>query len=220
MASYNDFYGYTDNTIIVNGVKMTMKEYNAFRREKAKNKNKRKPKKQLNEIQLLPNDIKTLMKSTKVFKSLVAYYKNGYRQWGNIHREVLKIDNMGGKFILVVSAIETTNKHITDICNLAKHSNKAVFGMIQDLSYKMTDLQRKLMNLHNVVTGSGIINSPFNAHEVINGKGRRLGLKILMYRTEDAIIAINTIIYKLQQLAVIPNSIYDNTSILKYGTMK
>lgn len=220
MASYNDFYGYTDNTIIVNGVKMTMKEYNALRREKAKNKNKRKAKKQLNEIQLLPDDIKTLMKSTKVFKSLVAYYKNGYKQWGNIHREVLKIDNMGGKFILVVSAIETTNKHITEICGLAKHSNKAVFGMIQDLSYKMTDLQSKLMDLHNVVTGSGIINSPFNTHEVINGKGRRLGLKILMYRTEDAIIAINTIIYKLQQLAVIPDSIYDNTSILKYGTMK
>lgn len=218
MASYNDFYG--DNTIIVNGVKMTMKEYNALRREKAKNKNKRKAKKQLNEIQLLPDDIKTLMKSTKVFKSLVAYYKNGYKQWGNIHREVLKIDNMGGKFILVVSAIETTNKHITEICDLAKHSNKAVFGMIQDLSYKMTDLQSKLMDLHNVVTGSNIINSPFNAHEVINGKGRRLGLKILMYRTEDAIIAINTIIYKLQQLAVIPDSIYNNASILKYGTMK
>ena len=220
MASYNNLYRYTNNTIIVNGVKMTMKEYNALCREKAKNKNKRKAKKQLNEIQLLPDDIKTLMKSTKVFKSLVAYYKNGYKQWGNIHREVLKIDNMGGKFILVVSAIETTNKHITEICDLAKHSNKAVFGMIQDLSYKMTDLQSKLMDLHNVVTGSGVINSPFNAHEVINGKGRRLGLKILMYRTEDAIIAINTIIYKLQQLAVIPDSIYDNTSILKYSTMK
>lgn len=220
MASYNYFYGYTDNTIIVNGVKMTIKEYNLLRKKKATNKSKRKAKKQLNEIQLLPDDIKTLMKSTKVFKSLVAYYKNGYKQWGNIHREVLKIDNMGGKFILVVSAIETTNKHITEICNLAKRSNKAVFGMIQDLSYKMADLQSKLMNLHNVVTDYGIINSPFNTHEVINGKGRRLGLKILMYRTEDAIIAINTIIYKLQQLAVIPNSIYDNTSILKYGTMK
>ena len=112
MASYNDFYGYTDNTIIVNGVKMTMKEYNAFRRENVKNKNKRKTKKQLNEIQLLPDDIKTLMKSTKVFKSLVAYYKNGYKQWGNIHREVFKIDNISGKFILVVSAIKATNKHI------------------------------------------------------------------------------------------------------------
>ena len=218
MASYNDFYG--DNTIIVNGVKMTIKEYNLLRKKKATNKSKRKPKKQLNEIQLLPDDIKTLMKSTKVFKSLVAYYKNGYKQWGNIHREVLKIDNMGGKFILVVSAIETTNKHITEICNLAKHSNKAVFGMIQDLSYKMTDLQSKLMSLHSVVNGSGIINSPFNTHEVINGTNRRLGLKILMYRTEDAIIAINAIIYKLQQLAIIPDSIYNNTSILKYGTMK
>ena len=218
MASYNDFYG--DNTIIVNGVKMTIKEYNLLRKKKATNKSKRKPKKQLNEIQLLPDDIKTLMKSTKVFKSLVAYYKNGYKQWGNIHREVLKIDNMGGKFILVVSAIETTNKHITEICNLAKRSNKAVFGMIQDISYKMADLQSKLMSLHSVVNGSGIINSPFNTHEVINGTNRRLGLKILMYRTEDAIIAINTIIYKLQQLAVIPNSIYDNTSILKYGIMK
>ena len=218
MASYNDFYG--DNTIIVNGVKMTIKEYNLLRKKKATNKSKRKPKKQLNEIQLLPDDIKTLMKSTKVFKSLVAYYKNGYKQWGNIHREVLKIDNMGGKFILVVSAIKTTNELIADICNVAKRSNKAVFGMIQDLSYKMADLQSKLMSVHSVVNGSGIINSPFNTHEVINGKGRRLGLKILMYRIEDAIIAINTIIYKLQQLAIIPDSIYDNTSILKYGTMK
>lgn len=218
MASYNDFYG--DNTIIVNGVKMTIKEYNLLHKKKTTNKSKRKPKKQLNEIQLLPNDIKTLMKSTKVFKSLVAYYTNGYRQWGNIHKEVLKIDNMGGKFILVVSAIETANKLITDICNVAKRSNKAVFGMIQDLSYKMADLQSQLMSLHNVVNGSNIINSPFNAHEVINGNGKRLGLKILMYRTEDAIIAINTIIYNLQQLAVIPNSIYDNAYILKYGTMK
>ena len=83
-----------------------------FIEKKAKNKNKRKAKKQLNEIQLLPDDIKTLMKSTKVFKSLVAYYKNGYKQWGNIHREVFKIDNMGDKFILVVSAIKATNKHI------------------------------------------------------------------------------------------------------------
>ena len=100
-------------------------------RKKTKNKSKYKLKKQLNEIQLLTDDIKTLMKSAKVFKSLVAYYTNGYRQWGNIHRKVLKIDNMGGKFVLVVSTIETINKHITDICNLAKHSNKAVFGMIQ-----------------------------------------------------------------------------------------
>lgn len=51
-----------------------------FIEKKTKNKNKCKAKKQLNEIQLLPNDIKTLMKSTKVFKSLVAYYKNGYKQ--------------------------------------------------------------------------------------------------------------------------------------------
>ena len=83
-----------------------------FIEKKAKNKNKRKAKKQLNEIQLLPDDIKTLMKSIKVFKSLVAYYKNGYKQWGNIHREVFKIDNMGDKFILVGSAIKATNKHI------------------------------------------------------------------------------------------------------------
>lgn len=53
----------------------------------------------------------------------------------NINREVLKIDNMGGKFVLVVPTIETINKLITDICNVAKHSNKAVFGMIQDLSH-------------------------------------------------------------------------------------
>ena len=219
MAYYNDFYGYNDNTIIVNGVKMTMKEYKALRKAKSKNQSKRKPKKQLNEIQLVTDDIMTLMKSTKVFKSLVSYYRNGYRQWGNIHREILKINNMGAKFVLVVSAINSINKLITDICAVAKRGEKDVFGMIHSLSYKMSDLQSALMNLHNVVYGSDIINSPFNSHEVINGTGRRLGLKILMYRTEDAIININNIIYKLNQLSVIPDSIYNNISILKYGTL-
>ena len=72
MAYYNDFYGYNDNTIIVNGVKMTMKEYKVLRKAKSKNQSKRKPKKQPNEIQLVTDDIMTLMKSTKVFKSLVS----------------------------------------------------------------------------------------------------------------------------------------------------
>lgn len=72
--------GYQSQYIIVNGVRMTMTEYNKMKR--AKNKAKRK-KKELSEIQLLPSDIKTLMRNVKVFKSLVAFYNNGYKQWGN-----------------------------------------------------------------------------------------------------------------------------------------
>lgn len=213
MGNYS--FDYQPQTIIVNGVTMTMAEYN--KKVRALKKAKRK-KKELNEIQLLSTDIKTLMRNVKVFKSLVAFYNNGYKQWGTIHRQVLNIDDMGGKFILVKSSILEINSIIEEICSIAKKREKSVYAYVQKLSYKMNDVKTRLQALYDVVIGTNIINSPFANHEIINGTGRRLGLKILMYKTSDAINEIDAIISRLNDMSTIPDSIYDNSKLMGYGT--
>ena len=213
MGNYS--FDYQPQTIIVNGVTMTMAEYN--KKVRALKKAKRK-KKELNEIQLLPTDIKTLMRNVKVFKSLVAFYNNGYKQWGTIHRQVLNIDDMGGKFIFVKSSILEINSIIEEICSIAKKREKSVYAYVQKLSYKMNDVKTRLQALYDVVIGTNIINSPFANHEIINGTGRRLGLKILMYKTSDAINEIDAIISRLNEMSTIPDSIYDNSKLMGYGT--
>lgn len=213
MGNYS--FDYQPQTIIVNGVTMTMAEYN--KKVRALKKAKRK-KKELNEIQLLPTDIKTLMRNVKVFKSLVAFYNNGYKQWGTIHRQVLNIDDMGGKFIFVKSSILEINSIIEEICSIAKKREKSVYAYVQKLSYKMNDVKTRLQALYDVVIGTNIINSPFANHEIINGTGRRLGLKILMYKTSDAINEIDAIISRLNDMSTIPDSIYDNSKLMGYGT--
>lgn len=212
MSSLNSVY--QSQFITVNGVRMTIAEFNKMKR--AKNKAKRR-KKELSEIQLLPSDIKALMRNVKVFKSLVAFHNNGYKQWGTIHRELLKIDDMDTKFVVVKMKILEINSIIENICDIAKKKEKSVYAYVQKLSYKMSEVKECMQTLYNVVRGTNVINSPFATHEIISGTGRRLGLKILMYKTYDAISEIDNIINKLQGLGEIPNSVYDNSRLMNYG---
>lgn len=214
MRNSMEAIGYQSQYIIVNGVRMTMTEYNKMKR--AKNKAKRK-KKELSEIQLLPSDIKTLMRNVKVFKSLVAFYNNGYKQWGTIHRELLGIDDMETRFVVVKLRIHEVNSIIENICEIAKKKEKSVYAYVQKLSYKMIETKECMQSLYDVVMGTNVINSPFATHEIISGTGRRLGLKILMYKTYDAIAEIDNIINKLHGLEEIPNSVYDNSRVMNYG---
>lgn len=214
MRNSMEAIGYQSQYIIVNGVRMTMTEYNKMKR--AKNKAKRK-KKELSEIQLLPSDIKTLMRNVKVFKSLVAFYNNGYKQWGTIHRELLRIDDMETIFVVVKLRIHEVNSIIENICEISKKKEKSVYAYVQKLSYKMIETKECMQSLYDVVMGTNVINSPFATHEIISGTGRRLGLKILMYKTYDAIAEIDNIINKLHGLEEIPNSVYDNSRVMNYG---
>lgn len=213
--NYFDLNNQSSSIIIVNGVKMTMAEFNKMKRAKANNTKRKK--KELNEIQLLPSDINALMKNVKVFKSLEAFYNNGYRQWGTIHRQLLNIDNMGAKFALMIYSIGEINSLITKICRIAKKKDKSVYAYVQKLSYKMVDAKLRLKDLYKVVMGSGVLSSPFNNHEMVNGSQKRLGLKILTKRSSDAINELDNIIKRLNEMSVIPDSVYNNERITSYG---
>ena len=81
MANSNTISGLYDSTdtIVVNGIRIPMSEYR--KRIKAKkNVNTKKVKKELTDINILPNEIKYMMRNVRLLKSLSAYYNNGYRQ--------------------------------------------------------------------------------------------------------------------------------------------
>lgn len=98
-----------------------------------------------------------------------------------------------------------------------KKKEKSVYAYVQKLSYKMIETKECMQSLYDVVMGTNVINSPFATHEITSGTGRRLGLKILMYKTYDAIAEIDNIINKLHGLEEIPNSVYDNSRVMNYG---
>lgn len=210
MASSNSFYSdIQSNKIIVNGVSMTMTEYRKMKRQA---KNKKRKKKMQNEIKLLPEDINYLLKDIKVVDSLLAFHRNGYKQWGRIHRDLMKVNDMECNFLLLQIASYEANQKLNEIVDEAKKSNKSTYGLISDFAYKITKLGERLNALYVVVHDSNIVNSPFNTHEIINGTGRRLGLKTLLNRTSDALDNIVNIITKLQDLSVIPDDYYNNTT--------
>ena len=52
---------------------------------------------------------------------------------------------------------------------------------------------------------------------MVNGSQKRLGLKILTRRTSDAINELDNIIKRLNEMSVIPDSVYNNERITSYG---
>ena len=183
-------------TITVNGVTMSVKEF----KQKYATKKKRTPK-QETEITLLPDEIKFLMKGAKVMRSLSAYYKNGYRQWGNICKMVINLKEIQSPFIRYTMSARECDKVIKEINNIAKHNSKYVYAYVRKLAWRLEDASKDMKDLYEGINASGVLNSPLANHECINGEGRRLGLNVLMARTFCAIRDINDIVRKLQKIA-------------------
>ena len=183
---------------IINGVKMTNEEFKAQQR-KAKAKAKRA--KTLNEIRLLPSEIKLIMKNLKVLRSIVAYRKNGYKQWGIIAKGIINAPQIASPFLATTLKINEVNTTLADIENISKKGEKAVYQYVEKLQYKLDDTQKALDSLLYAITQSGVLSSAIQQHECINGEGRRLGLRILVQRGDKAISEIGRIITKLAQIS-------------------
>lgn len=206
------------NTINVNGVTMTVKEYNKLKKERmSARKTAKKKKAEVSEIKLLPEDVKALLKGVKVFRSLVSFYTHGKKTFGRVYTELMRLNDMGTKFAcfrLVATEIDNIVKEIETI---SKNGEKAAYAYVEKLSYKMNDAHERLQALYDAVMGSNILNSPYVNHEIISGEGRRLGLRILMRRTLEASWEIDNIIAKLKQMSEIPSDIYDNSRVMSFG---
>lgn len=191
-------YGSTD-TIVVNGIRMPMSEYR--KRIKAKkNVNTKKVKKELTDINLLPNEIKYMMRNVRLLKSLSAYYNNGYRQWGRIAKLVISQKEISSPFVKFNAKQAEIERTINEIKEISKHNEKAVYAFVRKLSYQLDDIKEIMVELCKGVGYSGII-SRFIDHECINGEGRRLGLRTLMSRSYKAVVELEKIIRRCQNIS-------------------
>ena len=185
------------STITINGVTMTMADYRKMVRQNTK---KRKVKKQLTEIQLLPNEITYLMKQVRVIKSLGAYYHNGYKQWGTKCRDyVIQSQEIKKPFTIFYSKSDELMEVMKSIKELSKKKEKSVYQYVEKFAYKLDDIKEQMQELYNGVRKSGVIDH-FKDYEFINGQGRRLGLKVLMIRTSKAIDELDIIINRLSNI--------------------
>lgn len=194
-------------TITVNGQVMTIAEYKKMLAEKkktngnGKKKANRHNKKTPTEITILPKDIKIMLRGAKVMTSLSAYYKHGYRQWGTICKNILNLKEIQSPFVRYTMSAKAVNEVINEINDIAKHNSKSVFAYVRKLSWKLEDVAKDMKDLQDGVNKSGVLNSPMQTHECINGTKRRLGLNILMQRTNDAIKELEVIVNNLQYIA-------------------
>ena len=212
--------------IVVSGVKMTKKEYQKYKKEKdaemfsklskkkqreiTKAKREAKKKRET-EITVLPGIIKDIVKNAGPIKSLAAYYDNAYRQWGTIATTILNMPEIQNSFILFRKDAYELDKHIEEISKVAKKNSKAIFGYIEMLSWSLDNTKTRMKSLYDGVVASGVIEK-YMDKECISGEGRRLGLRILMFRTFKSLDAIDNAIKKLSKIAS------DGLSVEEYRT--
>jgi hypothetical protein len=201
--------------IVVGGKKMTKQEWKKYKKEqdaiiqsKLTKKKQREiqrakreaKKKRETEITILPEIIKGIVKSAGPIKSLCSYYDNAYRMWGTIANTILKQPEIEAPFILFRSDAYELNRLISEISDIAKGNEKAVFAYIQKLSWTLDNARNKMKPLYSGVIASGVLEQ-FKDKECINGEGRRLGLRILMARTFKSMDAMEKAIAELSRIA-------------------
>lgn len=196
--THYDYASCKPQTIIVDGVKMTIKEFRAkYQRKDSKPKRKAK---RLTSVTILPSEIKEMGKGLKTLKSFVAYYEHGYRQWGNIAKFIITLKGIELPFIHVVSNAKQAARLITNINDMAKANDKDVFQYVRKLSWKLDEVKTDLDVLTSAISQSGVLDR-FGTHECINGNGKRLGLQILMQRTYSTIRNLNAICLSLEAIS-------------------
>jgi glycerol-3-phosphate responsive antiterminator len=211
--------------IVVSGVKMTKKEYLKYKKEKnaeifsklskkkqreiTKAKREAKKKRET-EITILPGIIKDIVKNAGPIKSLAAYYDNAYRQWGTIATTILTQPEIQNAFVLFRKDAYELEKHIEEINKLSKKNSKNVFAYIEMLSWSLDNTKTKMKSLYDGVIASGVIEK-YMDKECISGEGRRLGLRILMFRTFKSLDAINNAVKKLSKI------VSEGVSVDKYS---
>jgi len=184
---------YQSQFIIVNGVKMSVKEFKAMQKANAK---KKKASKKVTSITILPSEIKEMMRNVKVLKSLVAYHTHGYRQWGTIANLLMGLKEIKSPFTNVVINTKQAIRLVEKINKIAKGNDKDVFQYVKKLSWKLEDVKNELDELVKGINSSGVCHQ-FRTHECVNGTGRRLGLRILTERSYKAIDDLGYICAKL-----------------------
>lgn len=196
--------------IIVNGEKMTIKDWKKMVADKQKERRgkkrfmnlskQKKEKKEEKEISIVATEIAKMMKPITALKSFAAYYDHAYRQWGTIANNILQHRKIRPHFVFYRVSVGELERLISDIEKMAKHNEKAAYQYVEKTAWKLEDIKEHITNIMNGARESGYLDA-YKHEECINGKGKRLGLQTLMNKSLKAISQLEDVIGTLKHIA-------------------
>ena len=183
--------------IIIGGVPMTKKEFVSYKRSKnvelfnslSKSKQceikrvKAAKKSSVNSYVALGSEIEDMVSKVRVMESLCSYYRNGFRMWGCIHRDIINEPSISVPYKSYLKQERAISDLVNEIVGI---KGRSVFEYIRRLSWQLEDISSTMDSLRWAVGNSGVISHNIE-HECINGEGKRLGLRVLMFRSISAI---------------------------------
>lgn len=191
----------TNVFVILNGQPMTEKEYKTYKKAKyPKATTTKKRNNVMTERQFAAYEVKELMKKFGVLNSLIAYNRNGYRQWGNEHTAIMNIKEISKPFNNTLCNAKKLINIANEIERLAKRNSKEIPSLLTELTWQLTDTTKALNKLIHGVKQSSILYG-LSDNKCISENGRRLGLKILIAKSEKSLISIRYSIEQLKQLS-------------------
>ena len=199
-----------NETITVNGVKMTIKEWKAsvVAKQKTRRGNKRfldlsKPKKEEKkekEISIVAEQIEKMLKPMITLKSIQVYKNHAYRSWGTIANEILAHRGISKPMSQYCVNLGELNKLVENIQEMAKKNEKAAYQYVEKVAWKLEDMKQNIVDITKAVDASGVCER-FKGHEAIYGKGRQLGLQTVVKKCLKTISQLEDIIGTLQKIA-------------------
>jgi hypothetical protein len=198
-----------NNYIIVDGVKMTIKEWKISVAEKQKTRRGKKrfldlkPKKtekKEKEISLIAEQIEKMLKPMITLKSVQVYKNHVYRSWGTIANEILAHRAISKPMSEYCVKLGELNKLIEDIQEMAKKNEKAAYQYVEKIAWKLEDMKQNIVEIIKGVEASGVCER-FKGHEAIYGKGRQLGLQTVVRKCLKTISEVEDVIGTLQKIA-------------------
>ena len=138
-------------------------------------------------------------KNLSCIKSLVAFRENAKRQWGNIAETLFDTKGLSAAFRKIINESRKLNGYLSELRRL--RSRNAISSCIEDITYALDNIKIFISELSDIVTKSDIFNRPIFADaKILNENGKRLGLKILIQRSNSSIKEIERTVTKLTLL--------------------
>ncbi len=199
-----------NSIIVVNGEKMSIKEWKE--RVAAKQKERRgkkrfldlsKPKKvekNEKEISIIAEQIEKMLKPMITLKSVQVYKNHAYRSWGTIANEILAHDGIRKPMTEYCVRLGELNNLVSDIQSMAKRNEKAAYQYVEKVAWKLDDMKQNIISIIKGVEKSGVCER-FKDHEAIYGEGRQLGLQTVVTKCLKSIGELEGVIARLKEIA-------------------
>jgi len=166
-------------------------------------KNKKRKKRNATCIQLIAARVDDINNSFRLAKSYRAYFRNGYRQWGTIARDIIHDEHIEPHFVSFVEAFGKASEAAKQIEKIAKKSDKDIFGFIEKLAYAMDDMLTSINRIADGCVNAQIyVNPRFKDAECVYGSedGKRLGIKQLNSRIAESVTIASKGIHELLRI--------------------